>query len=351
MKSKSIHIIKIILFSVVFLAFFKLFTFVFVNKTADSGIRNIYLLEENLDVVFVGTSITHSGISPLDLYNDYGIKSCNIASSGQPVGASYYALKELFNYQKPKVVVMDVSYASLPHSQNWINNVLDYMKPGLTKTQAVLALTPSEKWTDYLLPLTYLHSNWDKLGKNSFHSSPCLNMGGSVTQVSKADGQIFDTSVFAEKFEIVDADDKLPFNEDNYEYYLKIISMCKKNNCKILFVSFPGYYYGEVNHGDGLTLQRYANSFYDIAEEYDVDFINSMHHLDDIGFDFVEDLRDWHHMNVMGNKKMTSYLGKYIVDNYNIPDRRSDENHKKWEKAYTAWDESRWKKYNDAVKE
>ena len=46
----------------------------------------------------------------------------------------------------------------------------------------------------------------------------------------------------------------------------------------------------------------------------------------DIGIDWLTDTRDkGNHLNYSGAKKTTAVLGKYLEENYTLPDRREDE--------------------------
>ena len=50
--------------------------------------------ENTIETVFLGASIVINGITPTELYEDYGICAYNLATEQQPVLASYYWLEE-----------------------------------------------------------------------------------------------------------------------------------------------------------------------------------------------------------------------------------------------------------------
>lgn len=64
--------------------------------------------DNTLEVVFIGTSAIRNGIIPMELYEDYGICSYNLGTSGQPVLVLYYWLQE-HHSGSLKTVVLDVS--------------------------------------------------------------------------------------------------------------------------------------------------------------------------------------------------------------------------------------------------
>ncbi len=71
-------------------------------------IINGYTKEEknSLDVLFVGDSDVYNGISPMEIYEKYGITSYDYASSAASNLLMYYMMLEALKTQNPKVVVM-----------------------------------------------------------------------------------------------------------------------------------------------------------------------------------------------------------------------------------------------------
>ena len=68
-----------------------------------------YALDDNtLDVVFIGSSNIHCNINPNIIWHNYGITSYNYSCDQQELGTTVYYLKQVFETQSPKVVVIDV---------------------------------------------------------------------------------------------------------------------------------------------------------------------------------------------------------------------------------------------------
>ena len=67
------------------------------------------------------------------------------------------------------------------------------------------------------------------------------------------------------------------------------------------------------------------------ADEHDLKFIDLNLNGDEFDFDWREDTKDkGDHLNVYGATKVSKYLGNYIKQNYDIPDRRNDESYRDW---------------------
>lgn len=335
--------IKIVLFMALFIVMANHFNNILRDKSEANGCATFYTEKFEYDVLFFGNSTTYNGISPLDLWHDYGITSFNLANQGQGLDANYYAMEDALKRKHPKLVVVDLSYINHSTSDERLHSLLDNMPWGSAKIEAIFDLTKGTNIVNFAFPLVFYHSNWVDVNKSSYKEITSINKGATVAQYSKgSDGEIFDTSIFSEELNIIDSNEKLDTPQYQLEYIKKMIQLCKKKNIQILFVNYPSYATGKTNHGDGETLQKYWNGFADVAEQYDVDYINGLQLVDDIGFDFVTDLRDWRHLSVYGNIKMTSYLGEYIQKNYGITDHRGEEAFTAWDEDYEKWDQYRW---------
>lgn len=49
---------------------------------------------------------------------------------------------------------------------------------------------------------------------------------------------------------------------------------------------------------------------------------------------------DYNHYSINGAIKISSYLGDYLADNYDLPDRREDDGYDKWRSEYKDWTEN-----------
>ena len=104
-----------------------------------SLIEEYYHEETDHDVVFIGDCEVYENISPITLWEKYGITSFIRGGAQQLIWQSYYLLEETLKYEKPKVVVFNVlamKYDELEGSYNRLN--LDGMKL-MEKIKAVKA--------------------------------------------------------------------------------------------------------------------------------------------------------------------------------------------------------------------
>ena len=94
------------------------------------SVEEYYREEKKHDVIFIGDCEVFSNISPVTLWEKYGITSYIRGSAQQLVWQSYYLLEETLKYEKPKVVVFNVLAMKYnePQKEAYNRLTLDGMK-------------------------------------------------------------------------------------------------------------------------------------------------------------------------------------------------------------------------------
>lgn len=291
--------------------------------------------KEEFDVLFIGNSHMVNGVFPMELWRDYGIVSYNIAGYGNTVPVSYWAMRNAFDYHKPKLMVIDIldvgKKSKLTGSSGDLHKALDCYPLSLTKIQAIQDLIDDPYATDddgnyfvdmkweYFLPLGKYHSRWNVLTESDFQPEMTKQKGAEavIGVAQPRDYEIFEDGYAAE--------------EDGwgFAYLRKMIEECKAQGIDVLLTYLP--------HPSTQEQQREANAVRWIAEEYGVNFVDLVY-MDQV-VDYSTDLFDsFSHLNPSGAKKVTDFLGRYIMDHYDISDRRIDPEYKDWEQDYSAYE-------------
>lgn len=73
-----------------------------------SMIAEYYDSPKNTDVLILGDCEVYENISNVAMYQNYGVTSYTRGSSEQLIWQSYYLLEDTLQYQKPKVVILNV---------------------------------------------------------------------------------------------------------------------------------------------------------------------------------------------------------------------------------------------------
>lgn len=307
-------------------------TFLLVNTISDlterkdSVIKNKDFLEQDkdFDVLFLGTSHMINGVYPMELWDDYGIVSYNLAGHSTPIATSYWVLKNALNYTTPKVVVIDCLAI---RGNNKISDNFDYAHLSFdvfplnyTKYLAVNDLMSDDiehsKW-DLLLPFSKYHNRWNQLTSDDFNVAYNCEKGAEM-RVDLVEPLCHDK---------IPAENKLTEDTVAIAYLEKIIQECSNRGIEVLltYLPFPA----------DVPYQEEANRVYDIAQEYGVDYINFL------DMDIVNYWTDCYdatsHLNPSGARKVTEYIGKYLVENYDIQDQRMNPDYKEWISDYEEY--------------
>ena len=275
-----------------------------------------YYEQENkdFDVLFVGDCEVYENFSPAELWKEYGINSYIRGSAEQYIWQSYYLLEDSLRYHTPKVVVFNIQSLQFNESQSEAYNrmSLEGMKWSKSKVDAIHAsMKEEENFIDYVFPILRYHSRWSELSLDDvkyMFQSPKVSFNGYFMRVdTKAAENVPAGRPLAD----------YSFGENAWKYLDMMRQLCEENGIQLVLIKAPSlypYWYPEYDE----QVVEYAN-------EYGLPYINFIELADEIGIDYTTDTYDAGlHMNLSGAIKLSDYLGKVLVEEYNVPDRRND---------------------------
>lgn len=263
---------------------------------------------DSLDVLILGSSHMHNGVSAVQLGEDYGLRANNFAQNGQVLTQTWYALQEALQYQAPQVVVLDVYKVvqdTLINSSVAMHYTADFMRLGVPKLRMIYELLPRGERAEYLFDVIAYHTRWKEL-TDADYAPPDVSEKGTETLTGHY--------VPYDGFSVLPEDVKAPAAEIELEYLDKIVTLCKQENIELLLVSVPF----TTPENDDLDRQAVLNGMADYAAEHGLPYLNMMHHIDEIGLDFETDMADVYHVNAAGMAKVTRYLGAYLAEHYDF---------------------------------
>lgn len=323
MKTRIYRIIKLLMLLVILMIGYIACSNVLIGKSGKGRIDAFYKEEEDsLDAVFIGSSHLYYAMFPLQIYEEYGIRSSVIGGDGLGVPMTYYCVKEAISTQHPKVIVVDLykAFSDLKiESIPFTHNLIDAWPYSKNKIDAVQDLIPEENRLEFYMPLYLYHTRWKELKQEDFEESICYTKG-AAPQFGR-----YDASSFME----VDRNQKQEIPETALEYIHKIINVCDENNVKLIFTVLPYVAIGENEYQ-----QKVFNSLYDVADEYNVEIINFFHNMDELDLDLTFDFSDSGHLNYYGGVKATRYIGRILADQYVLEIAERDED---WDKELEIW--------------
>lgn len=131
-------------------------------------ISEFYSLPKNsINVLYIGSSRAYSSFIPKTFDSITGMVSYNLGTSGQSPVAGYFLLKEVFEYQKPSVIFIDLSHEILAKpsdevitggyvfdAMKWSSNKFWYFIHGFNFSEKIQFFLPT-----YLFLPTYRFRN------------------------------------------------------------------------------------------------------------------------------------------------------------------------------------------------
>ena len=300
---------------------------IFERKDSRDSFQEFYELQENIDVLFFGTSHVYNGISPMDIWEQNGIVSYNLGSPGCRIASAYWMMQNALQYTTPKLIVFDSAYLldAKTHSNiNFMHRIFDSMPLTRVKVEAIMDLyDKKEDISRFLFPFSLYHNRWDELSKEDFFYKPVYGKMGFMESCDVIDAVLPDFTPSEEK-----AVDNI-----STQYLNKIIDLCKQRNIKLLLTFLP-YNVNEDSKNDAVFLQA-------LAKEHGINYLGPEELLEIVNpnTDFMNNDENNSHFNLSGAHKMSYYLGNYISETYGIPDQRQNPTYKDWHQYYAFYED------------
>lgn len=309
------------------------------KKESVSKYADFFDQKEDFDVLFFGTSHMLNAVFPMELWNDYGIVSYNFGGHGNEIATSYWVMENALDYTSPKLVVFDCQKlgSSVKSGLNfsYLHLSFDAFKLSTTKIRSICDLLDDSVWDanpdileatrqgeqrtklGLLWDYSVYHSRWSEICEEDYVIDKNLEKGAE-SRINVTEGQL----------------SKIPSNQKmdpdgsmGVDYLKRAIEVCQANNIEVLltYLPFP------ANEEE----QEAANYAYDLSQEYGVDYINF---LDMDVIDYNTDLYDEDsHLNPSGARKVTDFLGKYILEHYNVDNEKSNPQYADWNSDYLQY--------------
>ena len=302
---------------------------------------SLYYAEKDntLDVLFMGNSDMYRGMSPIVLWDEYGIASYSYTSPGQRMWTSYYVLLDALRSQSPEIIVLNVDsiQSTGPSAESNYRKALDNMQMSPVKIKAIL--DPAfkfniEKKISFVFPILRYHTRAADLTKEDFE----LAYGYNVFEYKGMDMNANVRPYEGGNTYMEEKEESFEIPEEPKKYVDKIIEICEENNIKLILVEIPSA--DSWSYAKSIALSEYAL-------EKEVPFIDFNLLLDEIDLDWTKDTEDGgDHLNVIGAEKVSKYMGEYLKQNYDIKDRREDENYKSWFESSNIYHKDKQEKIN-----
>lgn len=319
-----------------------------------------YEKNNSIDVIYIGSSPVHPyWVAPL-AWNKYGFTSWPLATNMQQPQAAPILLQEALKTQRPKVVIFELRMFTAPQSgfedgkEPFARNLTDNLKQSTNRKKMIDVLVDeSTNKIPYFFDIIKYHGTWKSLKFSDLRYWDFERMDNNCGHLIV--GEVLDLSKEWHDFSTIHTTVPIPPEQ---EIVLRdLLQYCKKHDIEALFTVNP---FTDLTE---LTQQQFNYMERIVEDEYEYTFLNFNSLYGEVGIDFREDFYNGGHMNAKGAEKFTSFLSKYLVDHYNLSDRRIEENEKQtdnekicesWNERYEMWNEkskAAIEKINQIIKE
>lgn len=303
----------------------------------------IKLETKELDALILGSSHAYCGISPMKLYQNFGITSYNLGTSVQTPEISYHLLDAAYKKHSVKTVFWDVSSLFLDERtvsdalmNSYYREVMDSLPWGGAKVR-MIADYIQHAWSDGLasafLPIISFHDNWKNLPEVDFFSQddfyytfgqaiftswaePASTMQEDIDYLAETASHY--TGKAAERAEgnliVTEREDPLyapSILEQNMYYFSKIVELCHEHGSRLVLIKVPTAMSSQWY--TGAWTREKAALVSGIAATYQLPFWDFQYDVDSL-ISFTSDTFDGgKHLNPLGAEKVSAYLGERIL--------------------------------------
>jgi hypothetical protein len=324
-----------------FLIFSVLFVMVsYLLRLADTSTKSrfagFYAEEDNtLDTVFIGSSAAYVFVVSPKMWNDSGMTSYVLGAPALPFNTVPALIAESEKSQHPDLYVVEIRTLisndlyiknNTKVSDEFLRNLTDALPYSMNRIRLINETVTNQDKTDWFFDLFHNHSNWKNLNLDTFslmfyHKKSDVKSAYTVAAWQKQTE--FDPAPYTAK--------KTPLEESSEQTLREVLSYCRQQNINVLFLSTP-----YVENPVSIAEENYVA---DVIESYGYPYLNCNYDYQEIGLDFSSDFYNNKHVNVFGSAKVTDYLLKYIMENYDMPADHTEDTAAEWNAAYAAWSE------------
>lgn len=295
-----------------------------------SSTQQLYATEENrMDVLFMGSSHAYCSVAPAILWNETGIASFNMTTSGQDKNSTVHYLIEALKTQSPKVVFVELW--GLSFEEHAIEGNVHRNMMGMTLSENSIALIDDYVEDEtmnmaYKLRWPIIHTRYKELDRYDFIQYDFSEYGRGVDLN-------FTPGVAGYPAEALQNTEAAELYKTNKAWLEELYQLSVDEGFELVFYAAPTV----ISYEE----QGQVNGAAKFAEEHDIDFFDFNRMAEELGIDFNTDFVDNYHLNANGADKVTRFFGDYLEENYDLEDHRGDSSYKQWDDSYTRYEQVR----------
>lgn len=305
------------------------------------------LNRNTVDLLCVGSSHAYTSCNTEVFWNDFGIPAFCISGPSQTAAASYHYIRQAFKTQKPKVVLLEASCMLLASSDYEYGNAVNvaWMPYSLDRQNAIKDIVAEKNQENLQWNLFYYHNRWKELTDKDFKF-----VWKNTLPSTKGFNPWWNYADYEDNLVVYDTNESMEPDSDSIRYIDKMISLCEKNQAKLVVYLSP-HYFDEESY-------KQLNWFREYLESKKMDFIDGVRLSGELGVDPSKD-NSMGHASYWGAVKLSKYIGEYLISKEYLTDRSGSSDYSLWndnshyyedrEKAFSLVNVKDASQYLDAV--
>lgn len=283
--------------------------------------------QDQFEVMFFGSSHAYAAFTPLELWEETGVKSYVFATQQQPLWATYTYIKEALKTQSPSLVVVEcrMAFGDQEYYDKGVNfSYMDDIPLSWNKAELALRSVPdTEGRLALLFNFMMYHDRWNDLRRQDFtfrRDEARDPYKGYVLLPPREEPR--------PRPEIETVTGRVPLLEKNRHWLEEIVQLCREEGVALWLVKTPS----------NLELEEKAllNTVEDFAAEKGVPFRDFNEDYAEMGLS--EDMfHDEHHLDVFGASRFTRFFARALEEGW--PELRTDWKDPAWEADMAVYQE------------
>ena len=274
--------------------------------------------QEQFEVMFFGSSHAYAAFSPLELWEETGVKSYVFATRQQPLWATYTYIKEALKTQSPSLVVVEcrMAFGDQEYYDEGVNfSYMDDIPLSWNKAALALRSVPdTEGRLALLFNFMMYHDRWNDLHRQDFtfrRSQARDPYKGYVMLPPKEESW--------PRPDVEAVAGRTPLLEKNRYWLEEIVRLCREEGAALWLVKTPSNLEPEE--------KALLNSVEDAAARLGVPFHDFNEDYAAIGLS--EDMfHDEHHLDAFGASRFTRFFARALTEGW--PGLRADWEDPSW---------------------
>ena len=270
----------------------------------------------NNDLIIIGSCEVYSNISPVVLWEEFGIPAFIRGNPRQLMWHSRTLLEDTLRHETPRAVLLSVQalmYGETPHDNEPYNRmVFDGMRLSPTMLRGVReSMLPEESLLSYVFPLLRFHSRWQELNREDFtffRQREPVSINGFVMRAD-----VLPAGWLPPPARLPD----YSFGQQAIDALYDMLALSRKHGFELILFKAPSLLPHWHDEWDAWVV--------DFAQRHDLPYFNAITMTDTIDHQY-HTFNAGLNLNLAGAERLTRYLAPWLLDHApSLTDRRGDD--------------------------